>query len=92
VWGCIDTTPPVLFCPLSVEVADGFRNAPGEIVHFTVTATDDLDPTPTVVCLPPSGSNFPRGTTLVHCTATDGSGNQSECEFPVTVRFKARRE
>jgi hypothetical protein len=41
------------------------------------------------VCVPPSGSFFPRGTTLVNCTATDATGNQSNCQFPVTVGFKA---
>ena len=41
--------------------------------------------------MPPSGSLFPRGTTLVDCTATDASGNQSTGQFPVTVRAKARR-
>jgi len=89
-WGCIDTTAPVLQCP-PINVADGFLDAPGKVVHFTVTATDDLDPSPEVVCVPPSGSNFPRGTTIVHCTATDASGNQSECQFPVTVHYKAQR-
>ena len=26
------------------------------------------------------------GTTIVTCTATDASGNQSQCTFPVIVR------
>jgi hypothetical protein len=67
--------------------SDGF----GEVVTFSVTATDDLDPAPVVVCVPPSGSYFSRGTTIVHCTATDASGNQSTCQFPVSVHPKARR-
>jgi hypothetical protein len=52
---------------------------------FTVTATDEEDYAPSLVCVPPSGSHFPRGTTLVTCTATDFSGNQATCRFPVTV-------
>jgi hypothetical protein len=28
---------------------------------------------------------------MVTCTATDAAGNQSTCEFPVTVSIKARR-
>jgi len=63
----------------------------GEVVSFTVTATDDLDPSPVVVCVPPSGSTFPRGTTVVSCTATDVSGKRSEGQFPVTVVLEARR-
>ena len=85
-WGCFDELP-VLSCP-PVNVIDRSADGPGEVVFFTVTATDDLDPAPVVVCVPPSGSTFPRGTTLVSCTATDASGNQSTCQFPVTVTLK----
>ena len=87
--GCLDLEPPLLDCPVSVAKADSFSGPPGAIVHFSVTASDALDPDPIVVCVPPSGSFFPRGTTLVSCTATDGAGNQSTCEFPVTVQLKA---
>jgi len=90
-WGCSDTTPPVLSCPTSIDVRDRLPNGPGEVVNFTVTATDDLDPSPTVVCVPPSGSTFPPGTTMVQCTATDSSGNQSTGQFPVTVLRVRRR-
>ena len=38
-----------------------------------------------VICVPPSGSSFPVGTTVVTCTATDAAGNQSKCTFNVTV-------
>lgn len=87
--GCLDTSPPVLSCP-SVLVTDRLGSPPGEIVEFTISVSDQQDPAPAVVCVPPSGSFFPRGTTLVSCTATDISGNQSTCEFPVTVRAKTR--
>ena len=86
-WGCEDQ-PPVLSCPSAVNVIERVANGPGESVSFTVTATDDLDPAPVVVCVPPSGSAFPLGTTLVNCTATDAAGNQSTCQFPVTVQLK----
>jgi len=84
-WGCRDALP-VLSCPSEVVAIDPPGSAPGELVTFTVTATDDQDPTPTVVCLPPSGSFFPPGTTTVQCTATDDSGHQATCSFPVHVR------
>ncbi|HEX6886091.1 MAG TPA: HYR domain-containing protein [Planctomycetota bacterium] len=90
-WGCLDTTPPVLECPAGVVVLDRLGSPAGESVTFTVTATDDVDPTPSVVCVPPSGTHFPRGTTLVQCTATDAAGNTSQCSFPVTVELKARK-
>jgi hypothetical protein len=89
-WGCPDSVPPVISCPPPIYAPD--RNLDGqEVVYFTVTATDAIDPAPLVACVPPSGSTFPLGTTLVTCTATDAQGNASTCEFPVTVSLKARR-
>ena len=57
----------------------------GAQVTFTVTATDDVDPDPLVVCAPASGSTFPLGATTVECTATDDVGNQTAGSFTVTV-------
>ena len=90
-WACPDTTPPVLDVPWSVSVHEDLGNGPGEVVTFSVTATDDRDPAPDVVCVPPSGSFFPHGTTIVSCTATDDAGNESTCLFPVKVRTKVSR-
>ena len=87
-WGCLDTNPPSITCASPVRVFD--RGAPGEVVTFVVTALDEEDPTPSIVCDPPSGSFFPRGTTVVTCTATDFSGNQSTCELTVRVAAKLR--
>lgn len=39
-----------------------------------------------VVCSPPSGSAFPKGTTTVTCTATDACNNAASCSFDVTVQ------
>ncbi len=89
-WGCPDTNPPTISCPPAIVVDDRRNNGRGEILTFTVTAVDEEDPTPSLACVPPSGSLFPRGTTLVTCTATDFAGNQSTCQFPVSVRFKVR--
>jgi len=89
-WGCLDTTAPVLNCPTSVLKNERPNTRPGEPVAFHVSATDDLDPSPTVVCTPESGSYFAPGTTVVNCTATDASGNQSTCQFTVTVAAKHR--
>jgi len=88
-WGCPDVTPPTLTCPAPVHVLDHRNDGPGEVVRFTVTAADDQDPSPTVLCTPPSGSVFPRGTTRVHCTASDASGNQATCSFSVSVEADA---
>ena len=87
-WGCLDEQAPTIFHPTLVGALDCLGSAPGEVVTFVVTATDDQDPSPDVVCVPPSGSFFPPGTTLVDCTATDASGNESTAQFPVVVRSK----
>jgi hypothetical protein len=87
-WGRPDTNPPTILCPASIVVDDRRGNGRGEVLTFIVTAEDAEDPTPSLVCVPPSGSLFPPGTTTVTCTATDFSGNQSTCQFNVSVRSK----
>jgi hypothetical protein len=89
-WGCPDTTPPTIRCPTGLVLDDRRANGRGEVVTFEVTAIDPEDPTPSLVCVPPSGSLFPPGTTVVTCTATDFSGNQASCQFTVTVGSAVR--
>jgi hypothetical protein len=59
----------------------------GAAVSWTIAATDNIDPNPTISCTPASGSTFPVGTTPVDCTATDSAGNVSSphAAFSVTV-------
>ena len=78
-----DTTPPGIQCPADIIVEA--QRPCGSIVEFTVTAADDCDGPVTVVCTPASGSLFPPGSTIVHCVATDASGNSIECTFTVSV-------
>lgn len=62
-------------------------SASGAIVTFTPTATDNVDVTVTVVCIPASGSQFALGTTQVTCSATDAAGNAAlPVTFNVTVQ------
>jgi YVTN family beta-propeller protein len=80
---CGDTTAPTISCPGDVVVS----TEPGECsaeVNYTVTADDD-NPGVTLSCSPESGSIFPKGETLVSCTATDAAGNTASCEFTVRV-------
>jgi uncharacterized repeat protein (TIGR01451 family) len=84
----VDTQKPALTLPASQTVnATSDAGAP---VSFTVTATDNCG-TPSVVCtnqnsqVVTSGATFPIGTTVVTCTATDGSGNQSAGSFSITA-------
>lgn len=78
-----DTTAPVLAGLQDITVPAG----PGgtATATWTVTATDETDPNPTVSCVPPSGSSFPLGTTTVNCSASDAAGNTSTGSFTVTV-------
>jgi HYR domain len=78
-----DVTPPTLNLPgdITVEATD----ASGTNVSYSVTASDDRDPNPTVTCTPSSGSFFPVGTTTVRCQATDASGNVATGSFLVHV-------
>jgi hypothetical protein len=78
-----DVTPPVLTVPATKTVEA--TGPTGTVVTFTVTVTDTVDPNPTVVCTPTSGSLFPLGTTLVNCIAEDYSGNSTSLDFPVIV-------
>jgi len=82
--GVVDTSAPVINCPSNITAVATSSSA-GAIVNYSVTATDDLDTSPTIVCNPPSGSLFPVGTTTVVCAATDDAGNTSRCTFQVTV-------
>ena len=80
-----DTTPPVIAA--QSDITAEATSASGAIVTFTPTATDNVDPSVTVVCTPASGSQFPLGTTSVTCNATDAAGNAAlPVTFNVTVQ------
>ena len=56
------------------------------------TATDDVDPSPTVNCVPPSGSVFAVGTTTVVCGAVNAAGLPATGgSFIVTVLSAAQQ-
>ena len=78
-----DTTAPTLRVPADITVPS--TSSAGAIVSFVVTATDNVDPNPTVSCAPPSGSLFSIGTTRVTCSAADASGNRTTATFLVRV-------
>ena len=86
-----DTTPPTLTMP--PDAVNEATSSGGAVHTFSATAADIADPSPTVVCTPPSGSTFPVGTvspgetvvTTVNCTATDATGNSTGGSFTKTV-------
>ena len=78
-----DNQPPTITCPMNQTLS---ANANCQaIATYTATATDNCTTSPAVTCTPASGSTFPKGTTTVNCTATDGAGNTAMCSFTVTV-------
>ena len=78
-----DTTAPTLNLPGTVT-AEATSSA-GATVGFSASASDIVDPSPTVSCTPASGSSFPLGSTTVNCSATDASAKQSTGSFTVNV-------
>lgn len=79
----VDGAAPVITAPAQVTAT---ASSPlGAVVTFTVSANDDVDSTPTLTVVPPSGSSFVVGTTPVNVTAQDDAGNQSTYSFNVVV-------
>ncbi len=79
----IDTQAPALVPPASMTVSTD-PGACDAAVNFAATASDNC-PGVIVAYSLPSGTHFPKGTTIVTVTATDTSGNQNASSFTVTV-------
>ena len=75
----VDTTAPVLSLPSSITTSNA-------AVTYTASATDLVDGSVAVTCVPPPGSTFPTGTTTVSCSASDSRGNAATGSFTVTVQ------
>jgi hypothetical protein len=81
-----DITPPTIKCPSNIVVnACPTPTGCGAFVTYPAPMASDNSGSVSVVCVPPSGSFFPCGTTPVICTATDRCGLKDVCEFTVTV-------
>jgi hypothetical protein len=83
-----DTTAPVVTVPANIIV--DATSPGGAVVSYTAGASD-LVGVATFICLPASGSTFPIGTTTVHCTATDTTGNSGAASFTVHVTSAAEQ-
>jgi hypothetical protein len=78
-----DTTPPSLNLPGDITVEAG---KPATATYTPApTATDLVDGSVLVSCIPASDSTFALGTTPVNCTATDAHHNTATGSFTVTV-------
>jgi uncharacterized repeat protein (TIGR03803 family) len=76
-------TPPVITVPATITVQA--TNIVGNVVFFTVTATDLVDGAISPLVSPASGSIFPLGTNVVTATATDSFSLSSTNTFLVVV-------
>jgi hypothetical protein len=82
----IDETAPTISAS---DVTADATGADGATVGYSASASDNLDPSPSLSCDPASGTAFATGSTTVTCTASDGAGNSSTATFTVTVRGAA---
>jgi hypothetical protein len=80
----LDTTPPVVTVPADVTI-DATSPA-GARASYSASATDDVDSSPKLACIPPSDSVLPIGTASVTCKATDAAGNSAGASFKIRVR------
>ena len=84
-----DATPPTLDAPADMVI--DATDPTGAAVTFAATASDAIDPSPSVQCAPTSGTVFAVGTTTVTCTATDAAGNVATATFTVHVEGAAEQ-
>ena len=82
---CEAITPPTLALPAQV-VAEASSTA-GAQVPYVASANDGRDGPVAVTCSAPSGGQFPVGTTIVTCSASDSSGNVARGSFPIVVSY-----
>jgi hypothetical protein len=68
-----DTVAPVIGPSGDISILGGLSGIP--VIYANPTATDNVDASVAVTCLPASGTTFAVGTTTVTCTASDASGN-----------------
>lgn len=80
-----DTVAPVIAAHGNVS-AEATSPTGAGVTYTNPTATDNVDGTDPVTCLPASGSTFAVGTTVVTCTTQDNAGNAATpATFAVTV-------
>ncbi|HYC61436.1 MAG TPA: HYR domain-containing protein [Thermoanaerobaculia bacterium] len=75
--------PPVLTLPDDIVVTA--TSDDGAVVTFEATAKDGEGMSIAVTCEPPSGSQFPIGSTTVRCSATDRYNQTTSDTFTITV-------
>ena len=80
-----DTSAPTIAAHADVT-AEAESGAGANVTYTAPTATDAVDGSEAVSCLPASGTLFPLGSTTVSCSAQDSAGNSTSVSFAVIVR------
>jgi hypothetical protein len=79
------TSLPVPTLQLPAPPTVEATGADGATVTYEAAATDTVDGVIAASCSPASGTTFPIGSTIVHCTATNSHGKTASAPFAVTV-------
>ena len=80
----VDATEPQLSLP--ADIIQEATGGSGAKVAYTATASDEVDGSVNVTCIPASDTTFGLGTTQVNCSAMDQAGNEATGGFNVTVQ------
>src|SRR5712691_8996163 len=83
-----DTENPVITCPANITTGNDPGQCSATVNPGTATATDNCGSTTVTGTRSdnqPLNASYPKGTTTITWTATDGSGNSSSCTQTVTV-------
>jgi chitodextrinase len=78
-----DNNAPLINAPSSMTLEAAGPD--GTVATYSGSATDDSDGVVPVTFVPPSGTNFPLGSTPVTASAQDCTGNTTSVTFDVTV-------
>lgn len=78
-----DTQPPTIQIPQSMTVEA--TSPTGAMVNYQVSASDNIDTTTAVSCLPASGSLLAIGHFEIRCEASDSAGNTAINSFNVDI-------
>jgi hypothetical protein len=77
--------PMVGPCPSNITTTTDPGVCTAVVMFTPPPVTDNCPGVGPVMCVPASGTAFPKGVTTVTCSATDAMGNTGNCMFTVTV-------